>query len=118
MTYHDECSLDDELFLIACGIAASRKFGLGMDGARKDLNDFMAIDADEPIKQRARRDADEFVVSHTTEIVRMAYALFQMGVINHPLTREIYAGSIQVGVPLEFLDAVDDLLNWNWVWKS
>jgi hypothetical protein len=116
-TVHDECGVEDELFFIACGVAASRQFGLGTDGARKDLQDFNDIDADETTKLRARREADEFVQSHTIEIMRMAYALFQMGVINHPLTQEIYDGSIQVGVPLEFLDAIDELSNWNWVRK-
>jgi hypothetical protein len=117
-TVHDECAVVDDLFILACGVAASRQFGLGTDGARKDLHDFNVINADETIKQRARRDADEFVQSHTIEIIKMAYVVFQMGVINHPSTQEIYEGKIQVGVSLEFLNAIDELSNWDWILKT
>lgn len=117
-TYCDPENVEDYLFMVGAGIAAARRFGLGVAGTLKDWHDLDTVDVDDSLKSRLLSDATEFVDQNAAMIVRMAYSLFYMGSLDDDTTRKIYDGEIDVDVPQDFLDAVDEVGKTEWRLKA
>jgi hypothetical protein len=114
MSYHYGGNVRNDLFILACGIAASRYFQLGEAGLRKDHHDIAAFDAAPLTKKQAQRRADEYVAANVDIILRMAYKLCELGVLDQSATQGIFDGTIPVTVSQEFLAAVADIPNFDW----
>jgi hypothetical protein len=117
MTWHRGGTADDDLFILACGIATSRQFGLGEAGLLRDIRriDVIAAALSDPesAKQRASEEAELFVKDNNM-IIKMAYALDQNKKLNEKTTQQIYTGEIDVEVPPEFHAALDLVSKWIW----
>lgn len=114
MSYHYGGTKRDDLFILWCGIVASRYFHLGDAGARKDIHDIEVFDAAPLTKCQAQRRADAYVTGHVEMILKMAFRLCDAGVLDQATTQGIFDGTIPVMVSPEFLDAVADMQNWDW----
>jgi hypothetical protein len=116
-TWHRGGTLDDDLFILACGIAASRRFGLGEAGLLRDVHriDVIAAPLPDPesAKQRASEEAELFVKDNNM-IIKMAYALDQNKELDEETTQQIYNGEIDIEVPPEFYAALDKVSKWTW----
>ena len=117
ITWHRDGTPDDDLFILACGVATSRRFGLGEAGLLKDIRDIDIIAADLPdpesAKQRASDEAEHFVKDNAM-IIKMAYALDQNKALDEERAHQIYNGEVDVEVPPEFHAALDKVSKWIW----
>ena len=117
MTWHRGGTADDDLFILACGIVTSRRFGLGEAGLLRDVRriDVIAAALSDPesAKQRASEEAELFIKDNNM-ILKMGYALDQNKELDEETTRQIYNGQIDVEVPPEFNAALDKVSKWIW----
>jgi hypothetical protein len=116
--WHSEGTIADELFILACGIAASKQFGLGTAGLLKDLHDFDVLDADDAVKQRAQDEADLLIATNTDIVRKMAFALYRHGTLDEATTQAIFAGAIGIKPPKSFLAALEQIPKFYWALKS
>jgi hypothetical protein len=117
ITWHVGGTSEDDLFILACGIATSRRFGLGEAGLLRDVRDIDSIAADLPdpesAKNRAGHEAELFIKDNAT-IIKMAYALFQTGRLDEDSIWQIYLGTTNIIVQPEFVATLDKVSKWIW----
>jgi hypothetical protein len=127
MTWWYDGTDQDDLFVIYAGIEATRYFKLHGENNETDnpgtLKDFALIEEisaelpdPELSKQSARNDAEAFVNGNTDRILKMAYALYTStnGTLSTEETRKIYDGEIDVVVPQDFRDTLDQISQFVW----